>query len=205
MALVAPIGTGRLLERVRVIELEWPRSKYGVRLGWPWLGLGNALEDYARPDLVLNNESELTARCGYSPQSLRCNSADHRSCFHYLAVMEREGTTVIDPSLDDLGSGQILWTRQLEAARCSAASIIGTEYGAGFLRRGLGLDAGHIEVIPPPVIPRARGGRDDSTTILYNHRLYAHYGTEEAMLALERVCHRTRSSRRRDRPDSGPL
>jgi glycosyltransferase involved in cell wall biosynthesis len=188
VVLVAPTGAGRLLDQVRAIELDWPRSKYGVRLGWPWQGLANALEKFERPDVVLNNQSELTTALRLLLLESYGDSIPVATYFHYLAVMEHEGHPVIDPSLNDLGIGPTLWTLQLEAARHSSAAIIGTNYGAEFLRTGLGSDAKHIDVIPPPVIPGLREGHDDGKTILYNHRLYEHYGTNQVLQVLERVC-----------------
>jgi glycosyltransferase involved in cell wall biosynthesis len=193
VTMVAPIGTSRLLNRVAAIELEWPKTKYGVRFGWPWLGLARALESAPPPDVVLNNQCELTSALRLLLLEVYGSPIPIATYFHYLAVLERDGAVVVDPSLDDLGCGEILWSRQLEAARCSAATIIGTDYGVEFLRRGLARDDNQIDitVIPPPVIPGLWVGNDSGATILYNHRLYAHYGTESTMRALERVCRRT--------------
>lgn len=134
VTLVAPIGTGRLLERVATIELEWPSSKYAVRLGWPWLGLAHALQDHPAPDLVLNNQSELTAALRLLLFEVYSTPVPIVTYFHYLAVLERDGGTIVDPSLDDLGSGPILW-----AVYGLVLMRIGAERGR---RKGSGLRRG---------------------------------------------------------------
>lgn len=186
--LVGPPGIERV-STSRTITIPMPQSKYGVRYSLPWDLLDASLADLpAPPDALLVNQPELAAPL----LSLTSRHAGHRIpmgvYFHYVPVesVAADGTVRFDPSLDDDGLAASIWTRQIEAATLADVAMIGSAYGRDLFLAAADQPwrlAERFALVPPPrtagSTAAVRPATDGPVTLLYNHRLYAHYGTAE--------------------------
>jgi glycosyltransferase involved in cell wall biosynthesis len=117
------------------------------------------------------------------------------SYIHYLPL-DGEGPdgVVLDASLDDGGLGRWVIGAIRTAVESSQTTMIGSAFGAGLLQRWIGQPR-LLTIIPPPVEPsleQLAGVRPapGPLRLLYNHRLYAHYGTERLFAWIDRAYER---------------
>lgn len=196
---IGPQGMPNLASEIKVIEIDFPHSKYGVRFGFPWVDLRSRLSAaIADTDIIVVNQSELTVPLAMMVFEMLGRRIPCVTYYHYLAVQDvKDGALVFDPSLDDHSVANFIWRRQVESAEFSDCNIIGSEFGKGLFLRAAGNSNGlssKFTIIPPPVpecskpCSKVSGG---VATILYNHRLYEHYGTRQIFSVLNdlSVCH----------------
>jgi glycosyltransferase involved in cell wall biosynthesis len=196
---IGPQNMPNLASEIEVIEIDFPHSKYGVRFGFPWHDLQTRLSAIIDGvDIIIVNQSELTVPLAMMVYEMIGKRIPCVTYYHYLAVQDIDnGTLIYDPSLNDHSVAHFIWQRQVESARFSDCNIIGSEFG-----KNLFLDASSYKdgleekfvVIPPPVpdcIDEAARNSSGIPTILYNHRLYEHYGTRQifGVLAELSSCH----------------
>ncbi|ROP65181.1 glycosyltransferase [Curtobacterium sp. ZW137] len=200
--LVGPPGIGAV-SASRTIEIPVPQSKYGVRYGMPWDTLDAELAALpSPPDALLVNQPELAVPL----LALVSRAAGHRVpmgvYFHYVPVQAAsDGVVTFDPSLDDDGLAASIWTRQVEAACFADVAMIGSTYGRDLFLAATTEPwrlADRFAIVPPPrtagdehhTDPAVPADPDEPVTLLYNHRLYAHYGTAELTDRLEALAAR---------------
>lgn len=170
---------------INIIEIELPQSKYGVRLGFAWQELQIKLADKISDiDILLINQSELTLAFAMLVYEILGRKIPCVTYFHYLAVQSLiDQKTIFDPSLNDYSIAPYLWQRQIEAAHFSDYNIIGSAFGKSLFLRAMPdccTLRNKFSIIPPPtneMLTHSKGDQKSSITILYNHRLYEHYGT----------------------------
>lgn len=186
--LVGPPGVGDVIHG-EVIEVPMPDHKYGVRFGFPWSDLEQQIRGQnVVPDVLLVNQPELTLPMAVMINSICARRVPVVTYFHYIPIedVSTSGQLLIDSSLDDYGVGEFLWARQVESAQYSDLALIGSEWGRQLFlaaSRQAPQLASKLRVLPPPVdqpyFTAAREGTAGVFNFLYNHRLYAHYGTRE--------------------------
>lgn len=172
------------------IEVPYPQSKYGVRFGFAWDSLAAELRRVGAVDALLVNQPELTLPLLALVASTSGTRPRTGVYFHYIPVEQvTEAGVGWDPSLNQHDLAVPIWARQVEAAGCADVAMIGSRWGASWFQRAArttGTDSVPLEIVPPPVTvleqPDERAGL---VTVLYNHRLYGHYGTPEMLDWLE--------------------
>ncbi|TPG05120.1 glycosyltransferase family 4 protein [Curtobacterium flaccumfaciens] len=168
------------------IEVGYPESKYGARFGFGWDALSDELRRFAPVDALLVNQPELTAPLQALVASTFGKKPRTGVYFHYIPVENvTEDGIEWDPSLNQHGFASTIWARQVEAAALADFAMIGSSWGAEwFERAAMTSGAAHVnlEVVPPPASvvdrPHVESGL---VSVLYNHRLYGHYGTPEML------------------------
>jgi len=192
---IGPANMPNLASEIEVVEVDFPQSKYGVRFGFPWLDLKAKLATVADDiDVIIVNQSELTIPLAMMMFEMTGKKIPCATYYHYLAIQDTEnGTPVFDPSLDDHAVAEFIWRRQVESAQFSDCAIIGSEFGKQLFLSGAsdkdGL-ADKFAIIPPPVPEMANGVErkpNEVPVLLYNHRLYEHYGTRDIFNVLREL------------------
>lgn len=194
---IGPQGMPNIAKEIKIIEIDFPHSKYGVRFGLPWINLQSKLSSVQTDfDIIIVNQSELTIPLAMMIYETIGKRIPCITYYHYLAVQGIEnGEIIFDPSLNDHFVGRYIWQRQLESAQFSDHNIIGSEFGKKLFFEAAGSNNGiedKFSIIPPPVQETKdinRKSHDKFLTILYNHRLYEHYGAREIFQVLEKLSH----------------
>ncbi|GAA3225118.1 glycosyltransferase family 1 protein [Nonomuraea helvata] len=172
--------------RVGFWPMPVPATKYRARFD----GDTGALADLIRrttPEVVVANQIEAAPQVRAAMLEARCGATLAGYC-HYLPFGVEEGRPLVDPLMDDAGLGRpVMWTFLAGIAALDRV-MVHSPMAAALLSaatRHAGLDLGdRLHVVPPPRDPAlVVGGRvtpptGESAVAVYNHRLYAHYGTE---------------------------
>lgn len=181
VAAPAPVGDARCgFHRTSV-----PATKYRARFA-PDLDQLAALIRRVRPDVVMANQIETapavrTAMLETGSQALLAGYC------HYLPFSFIDGQVQLDPALNDAGLGRsalLVFAAGLAACERvlvhSPAAARWTRVAAG----NMGVDVGSkLRVVPAPRDerlvrdPAEAPAPHESAVGVYNHRLYAHYGT----------------------------
>ncbi|UQI49848.1 glycosyltransferase family 1 protein (plasmid) [Streptomyces sp. HU2014] len=182
VAAPAPAGD----ERVGFAPTISPSTKYRARLD-PGLDALVALVRRTRPEVVVANQIEAAPAIRAALLEAGMDAGIAGYC-HYLPFsFTDDGDLELDPSLDDRGLGRsVLLAFAAGLAACdrvlvhSATAASWTTAAAD--RMGVDL-AEKLHVVPAPRDerlvrdPANASPPDGRATALYNHRLYAHYGT----------------------------
>jgi len=194
--LIGPPDMPSISSEIQLIEIDIPESKFGVRYGFPWVDLQNKLKKSIEgTDILLVNQSELSIALSTLVFEITQTIIPCITYHHYLAVSDFDNQQVVyDPSQDWNGLGKHTWLRQVDSARFSTMNIIGSRYGKDlFIRCSGDLSlTDKFEIIPPPT-PYSAFSKAVSNTvpiILYNHRLYDHYGGTVIFQILEKISQR---------------
>lgn len=195
--LIGPKGSSSLTTS-RVIEVDIPDTKYGVRYSFPWTQLDTAVRsNELHPQWLLVNQPELALPLSALIDGYMGRRVPIAVYYHYIPVQDvgPKGQILYDPSLNDHGFGESIWGRQMEAAYFSDILLIGSEWGKRLFVRAFGDSTIGTKtfVVPPPTTVSAAStvpGMHRPVTLLYNHRLYAHYGTAEIFEWLEELNNR---------------
>ncbi|MEO5337211.1 MAG: glycosyltransferase family 4 protein [Magnetospirillum sp. WYHS-4] len=191
--LLAPAEAARFTS-VEIAPVPVAASKYHARLRLDFDCASVASHWWTAPDLVLLcNQPELALQLkGYSFLAAR-REVPLVSYVHYLPFWEEPiGAGIeLDTSLSGGGLGPWIKAAVGMAVSLSEACIVGSEYGRRLIEAAYGPQS-TLSVIPPPIEPELRRLVDrmpmgDGVRILYNHRIYSHYGTAELFQSLDRV------------------
>jgi glycosyltransferase involved in cell wall biosynthesis len=177
-------------ERIRTIDTPRILTKYEARFGFDWRHMTSALAARTGPiDLVWANQAELLGSMVALVRQLEGVTVPGFAYFHYPVVTGCDDSgPVYDASLDDWGLGSLVLLRQYEALASCTVAAIGSRFARqllleAFQRFGLPHQAAELVVLPPPIdFPIATDvgvAPPEQPTILYNHRLYGHYGSEQ--------------------------
>lgn len=185
--LIGPHSMPNLGTEIEVVETELSHSKYGVRFGLNWEEIKNKLGPIVDDvDVILANQSELAVQLSILMYELTGRKVPCVTYYHYLAVQGmKDGEVIFDPSLDAFGVARFIWQRQIESALFSERVIIGSNFGKNLFLQASGcseLIEKKISVIPPPVQNfefEKTDCKNSVPVVLYNHRLYDHYGNRE--------------------------
>lgn len=199
--LIGPDGSSPLTTSP-VIEVDIPDTKYGVRYNFPWPAIEAALRGRRlRPDALLVNQPELALPLSALVDGHVGRRVPLGVYYHYIPIQDigTGGQVTFDSSLNDHGLGESIWGRQVEAAHFADILMIGSEWGRETFIRASGDSAlrHKMFVVPPPTTVHrssTAAGTRRPVTFLYNHRLYAHYGTAEIFDWLEELNRRSPGS-----------
>lgn len=191
--LVAPEEAARMTT-VQVLPLRPPPTKYHARYDFDWQAVGAATAAaWPEVDVVLVNQPELAASLAAMAAVMAARRVLIVSYIHYLPIEGecREGRAIPDASLDDGGMARWITSNIRSAVENSDLTLIGSDFGGELLRRHVGSPR-RLVVLPPPVEPSLAGlamrePDPGPLKLLYNHRLYAHYGTETLFNWLDRA------------------
>ncbi|MFF0578061.1 glycosyltransferase family protein [Streptosporangium saharense] len=173
--------------RVGFWPMPVPATKYRARFD----GDIGALADLIRrttPEVVVANQIEAAPLVRAAMLEARCGAVLAGYC-HYLPFSFEEGRQLVDPSLDDAGLGQSVLMTFLAGVAALDRVLVHSPTAAALLSAAAaraGMDLGErLHVVPPPRDPALVGDHaappsaGQTAVALYNHRLYAHYGTED--------------------------
>ncbi|WP_043463957.1 vegetative cell wall protein [Kitasatospora sp. MBT66] len=183
-------------ERVGFEPTAVPGTKYRARFDGDTAALADLLRR-TRPDVVVANQVESAPLVRAAMLEAGSDAVLAGYC-HYLPFSFERADLLLDPSLDDAGLGRPVLLTFLAGVAALDRVLVHSETAAHWLtvaagRAGLELGE-RLRIVPPPRDPALV--RDDApapiegavAAAVYNHRLYAHYGTEEFLrLAVELV------------------
>lgn len=166
-------------------------NKYSVRFNFPWnrlMRFSSILKDI---DVAIINQPELVSNFRSLFTVLGNNKVKIISYFHYIPIedLPRNGKVTYTANMDHGNLAQIIFQRQLESLLIADHSVTCSKYGIEFLyqnARVLDKTLGRLvkqkllDITPPvslkevakPVVITTNGKK----TLIYNHRLYEHYG-----------------------------
>lgn len=190
--LIAPHEAQRLTT-IEVLPATPPRTKYHARFEFDWNMFVVSTEDiWKNADVLLVNQPELAPNFAALAAVYRKKPIPLVSYVHYLPFDGLNGTgAAFDLSLNDNGMGKWIIGALRSAIENCDATIIGSHFGASLLKSEIG-NPKRLEVIAPPVEPNlaflaAKSPPPGCLKMLYNHRLYAHYGTESLFQWLDKA------------------
>lgn len=190
------LNTEQWHPNITMVPFHTKFDKFSTRLHFDWHGLKDRFQHLPQIDLLYNNQPESTLNFKTLFSSMYGHEVSAASYYHYLPFHYDANGIVLDPSqnLHDFSARPILG-RNLESLELSDVSFIGSEFGKGILLRAYreryrDVLQPHLEVFSPPIEPelfkqqRETNGRP---SILYNQRLYKHYGTQQVIDAVRQV------------------
>lgn len=176
-----------LPKTTQIVSIPVGTTRYTARFSFVSDQVLRLVEE-TQPDVIFNNQFELTAALRSILVSSQNRETALVSYCHYPALWHEEGRDVtLDGSLDKNGLGIAILFDVLSALRTADAVIIQSEFAkklvegaAEFHRVG---EYASFHVVPPPLdtelLEEPLGEVPQDDIILYNHRLYDSYGTPE--------------------------
>jgi glycosyltransferase involved in cell wall biosynthesis len=180
--------------------VDFGSSKLQVRFGFPWDAVSRLIHDL-KPDVCFVNMPEQATNIVMLVRDELGLDTHVVNYIHYLpAFIDETGDAEIqyEPNMNRHGHCALILMRILDGVMASDTSIICSEFGAALLRR-LACAILHdlsafppVRVLPPPIgvdeLAIACGtAQPVPPRLVYNHRLYSEYGTEEIFSLLEEV------------------
>ncbi|MDH3649051.1 MAG: glycosyltransferase [Saprospiraceae bacterium] len=165
---------------------EFGNNKFQVRFNFAWDRIQAIIEEY-QPDVLLINQAELSANF----RSILCtigSSAQLITYVHYLPVnKDQDGRFEVDSSLNNADLGLPILLSLLGSVKVSDKVLVQSKFAKKTLKETLHLfripfESNKIFIVPPPFDPFLVSSLADNEIprqcIMYNHRLYEHYGTD---------------------------
>jgi|GEM_PF-958816 len=190
------LNTEQWHPNITMVPFHTKFDKFSTRLHFDWHALKDRLQHLPQVDLLYNNQPESTLNF----KTLLCSMYGHEvpatGYYHYLPFHYDANGIVWDPSqnLQEFTARPILG-RNLESLELADKSFIGSQFGKDILLRAYreryrdALEP-QLEVFSPPIEPelfRQQSVTNGRPSILYNQRLYKHYGTERVIQAVQQV------------------
>ena len=159
-----------------------PSTKYRARYDFPYEDVLAHLRDEA-PDVVLVNQVELAPKVRAIVQELRLDAKVVVYC-HYLPFFLEGEKLLVDPSLDDHGLGMPIAISFVAGLAAADQVFVHSETARSYVVKLCSLfgyePTRQISLLPPPLDPELllpKIAEEKRSRIIYNHRLYEHYGT----------------------------
>lgn len=174
------------LTTVKVIPIESPLTKYHARFDFDWKYIANITQGlWNNVDILIVNQVEIAA----SLKALTFIESQRNipiiAYVHYLPIdsINDKQELIYDNSLNDVELGSWIIGNIKTAIECSDACVVESKFAQELLLTKIG-NPKKIQIIYPPIEPELQSLSQVSPfnrkiKILYNHRLYAHYGTAE--------------------------
>lgn len=173
--------------RAARVAVPSPGTKYRARFGFDIAATAHAF-GVVRPDVVVANQIENApgVRAAMLEASVDAMLAGYA---HYVPYhLDPAGALHLDPSLDDGGLGHPVVLMFFAGLMACDRVLVHSGTAATWITDvadRLGLDlADRVRVVPPPADPRLHRDTGPAAEVgagmpvgIYNHRLYAHYGT----------------------------
>jgi hypothetical protein len=178
------------IEGVRIRVAGLGTTRYCSRFSFDWKGIKEVIEE-ENPDVIFNNQVELTAALRSVLLTEGRSKTALVSYCHYPSIWGiHAGVPEIDGSLDHHHLGMPIVFDILSALVTADAFLIQSEFAKSLITSAAAYynvsRAPEIHVISPPADPLVMGellkAAPKNRCLLYNHRLYQSYGTEEFLL-----------------------
>jgi len=189
--LLCPKNTPFIHKRVKNIQIfKNSCNKYSVRFNFPWFKYIE-LSFLKNVDIAIINQPELTSNFRSLFTVLGNRKVKIISYFHYIPIEKLPVKNRIfwEQSMNHNNLAQIIFKRQLEALITADYCITCSRFAIKFLKEniktiGEKVNFKKLTYIPPPisleeVLENKTEEKFPLKTIVYNHRLYKHYGTTE--------------------------
>ena len=167
-------------------QFDFGNNKFQVRFNFDWNGIQGIIERY-EPDVLWINQPELASNF----RAILCtigSSAQIVTYVHYLPIAAVGQESIdLDPSLDNSGLALPILLYLLGSVGISDKVLVQSQFARKILESALlnfriPYDKTKIHVIPPPFDPllyrKSQARSSVEKHIIYNHRLYKHYGTD---------------------------
>lgn len=182
--LIAP-KEAQNLTKVKVIPIESPLTKYHARFDFNLKYMSNITQKlWNNVDILIVNQIELAAPLKTLTFLESKRNIPIISYVHYLPIdsINDEQELIYDSSLNDVGLGAWILGTIKTSIECANGCVIESQFAKKLLTK-VG-NPQKLKIIHPPIEPELQflskvNPSNDKIRILYNHRLYAHYGTEE--------------------------
>jgi hypothetical protein len=180
-------------------DLDFGGNKYAARFHFDWLDVARIIKQ-ANADIILVNQTELASniRALLVSENLKIPIVTY--C-HYIPYWVKNDIIISDPSLDDGGLGHTIRTSFVNGVRASDFIVVHSAYAKNLIITGLrsaGFDyhglLDRVHIIPPPSDPflvDLSVSTHREPRVIYNHRLYAHYGADFAVSVIGELVNRT--------------
>jgi len=192
--LICPKNTPDIDDKVTLLPIEDNYfNKYSVRFNFPWnkfMGKASILKDI---DFAIINQPELVSNFRALFSVLGNNKIKIASYLHYIPIEKFPSKGKINYT-ESMNHGNIvnaIFYRQLESVLVADYYITCSKFAIEFVKSNAALVSMSIKkqisnkiiAIPPPIsISEAEKQKTeksfDTKTLVYNHRLYTHYGTK---------------------------
>lgn len=177
--------------------LQFGSNKYAVRFHFDWNAV-LALIEAQQPDIIFVNQIELASHFRAVLTQINGKAVQLISYCHYIPILTpalRLDGMEVDPSQNDNSLGHAIVLKMAAGIVASDIVLVQSDYAASLLNdimAGLGIDRrNRVHVLSPPLDPAflvsSVPPRPGNTRIVYNHRLYEHYGTAAAIDLLSSV------------------
>lgn len=185
IVLLAPIEAQKLTT-VRVIPIESPLTKYHARFNFDWKSIVVRTQGlWNDVDILIVNQVEVAAPLKALTFIESQRNIPIVSYVHYLPIdsINYEQELIYDSSLNDVGLGSWILGTIKTAIECADACVVESQFAKELLLNKIGQPK-KIKIIHPPIEAELQSlsqvnPSSGKLKILYNHRLYAHYGTAE--------------------------
>ncbi|MEZ4087707.1 MAG: glycosyltransferase [Candidatus Gracilibacteria bacterium] len=174
---------------MKIIPIFEKFDKYSTRFHFDWLNLREIVRNLPKIDLVINNQPEHSLALKLLLASEYNKIVPLVSYYHYLPFHYINGKIVFDESQNLLGfPAKFIMKKNLEAMAVSDLNLIGSDFGIEICRKACqefypGEKLGPFKKLPPPVEQTLFKQKQHTVKslpkILYNQRLYKHYGTDK--------------------------
>ena len=167
-------------------KFDFGDNKFQVRFNFDWHRIQKIIERYD-PDVLWINQPELSANF----RAMLCtigSRAQIVTYIHYLPIRAiNKGKVELDASLNNSDLALPILLSVLGSLHISDKILVQSRFAQEILEKALQIfrlpyDADKIFIIPPPFDPLLfdNGASDGNPNkfIIYNHRLYKHYGTD---------------------------
>jgi glycosyltransferase involved in cell wall biosynthesis len=166
------------------IFMDLGRNKYEARFSFQWDKMSQTLIEQ-QPDVLIVNQIELLPN--YKALCMAINIDPVIVGYsHYVPYgFFPDGDLIVDPSLNKGGIASAIKNNYLSGIQTADQVFIHSETGVNFIStackvHALDIAPDKIKIVPPPFDPmmieepKLQNKRDK---VVYNHRLYGHYGT----------------------------
>jgi len=185
IVLLAPIEAQKLTS-IKVIPIEVPLTKYHARFDFDWKSVAASTEGlWNDVDILIVNQVEVAAPLKALTFTESQRDIPIISYVHYLPIdsINCEDELIYDSSLNDAGLGPWILGTIKTAIECADACVVESKFAKELLLKKID-NHQKINIIHPPIEPELQSlsqvnPSNEKIKILYNHRLYAHYGTVE--------------------------
>ncbi len=169
------------------IPLDFGDNKYETRFGFQMQRITEILEQTC-PDVLIVNQVELVPHFAICLEKLHNTSTKIVAYAHYIPfAIQSSGALLEDSSLNARGLNKIISHAFISGLETADLVLVHSKTAMHTIMQGCTLLArpfkGKLEILPPPrdpnLVQSQFGAAAFSNTLIYNHRLYAHYGTAE--------------------------
>ena len=173
-----------------IYHMDLGTTKYEMRYSFDWKSLKAIILD-SKPDYIFLNICEMTAAVRALLITCQIENIKIITYCHYPALhINDENDVIYDATLDDYGLGRNIMNHIVEAVNYADYFLIQSEFAKDMIVRFANkcrtVLSKEIHVVPPPFDPlmfKTVSVKENlrKNKIIYNHRLYETYGTNELL------------------------